>query len=71
MLLHEPLRIQVLDQGERYFGDAVAQLTDVIHKRHAAFGVLPPPAAYEVLTDDAGAGDGTGKLGHDRGQAVR
>jgi hypothetical protein len=58
-------------QCERHFGDAVAQLTDVIHQRHAAFGVLLPLGVHEVLTDDAGAGDGTGKLGHDRSPAVR
>ena len=55
------------DQGERHLDDAVAQLTDVIHERHAAFGVLLPLGVHEALADDAGARDGSGKLGHDRG----
>jgi hypothetical protein len=43
----------------------------VIQERHAAFGVLLPLGVREALADDAGARDGTGKLGHDRGPAVR
>jgi hypothetical protein len=61
-------------QGQRHRDDAVAQLTDVIHERHAAFGVLgilPPLGVHEALADDAGARDGTGELGHDRDPAVR
>ena len=58
-------------QGERYFDDAVAQFTDVIHERHAAFGVLLPLRVHEAFSDDAGARDGTRKLSHDRSPAVR
>jgi hypothetical protein len=54
------------DQGERHFDDAVAQLTDVFQERHAALGVLLPLGVHEAVADDAGARDGTGKLGHDR-----
>ena len=51
-----------------------AQLTQVIHERHAAFGVLGvllPLGVHEAFSDDAGTGDGIGKHGHDRSPAVR
>ena len=53
-------------QGERHLDDAVAQLTQVIHQRHAALRVPPPLAVHPTLTDDAGTRDGTSKLDHDR-----
>jgi hypothetical protein len=52
-------------QGERHLDDTVSQLAEVIQERHAAFGVLLPLGVHEALADDAGARDGTGKLGHD------
>jgi hypothetical protein len=55
-------------QGERHLDDAVAQLTEVIHERHAAVAVLLPLGVHEAIADDAGARDGTGKAGHDRGR---
>ena len=54
------------DQGERHLDDAVAQLTDVIHERHASVRVLLPLRVHEALADDAGALDGTGEFRHDR-----
>ena len=48
-------------------GDLRAQLTEVIDERHAALGVLLPPGMHEALADDAGAREGTGTRGHDRG----
>jgi hypothetical protein len=54
------------DQGERHGDDAVAQLADVIGEWHAAVGVRLQLGVREALADDAGARDGTGKLGHDR-----
>ena len=44
--------------GERPVGERLA-------------GILLPPGAHEALSDYAGTRDGTGKLGHDRGLAIR
>ena len=54
------------DQGERYLDDAVAQLADVIHERHAALGVPLPLRLHEALAHDAGTRDSTREFRHDR-----
>ena len=52
--------------AERHLDDAVAQLTEVIHERHAALGVLLPLRLHEALADNAGTRDGTWEFRHDR-----
>src|SRR5208282_6267985 len=54
------------DQAERYLDYAIAQLTDVIHERHPALGVLLPLRLHEALADDAGTRDSTREFRHDR-----
>src|ERR1017187_123528 len=53
------------DETERHLDDAVAQLTDVIHERHAAIGVVLSLRLHEALADDAGTRDCSREFRHD------
>jgi hypothetical protein len=53
-------------QGEGHLDDPLAQLTKVVHERHAPIGILLPLRVQEPLTNDAGTRQGTGEFGHDR-----